>query len=246
MSVRVAVLASGGGTNLHALLEALSRPDSPAAVALVISDRDDAGALTRAAQAGVPIQVVPFAGRDDEIAADLLHALSAAEIELVALAGFLRRVPAAVVHAYSGRMLNVHPALLPAFGGQGMYGKRVHRAVLEAGCRVSGATVHFVDEEYDTGPILVQWPVPVLAGDTEERLAARVLEVEHRIYPAAVEALAQTLRSGGGGTGAREAAGAEVAGGFRERASLHFGLAGASPPSLAEVREALGLQPVPK
>lgn len=243
MSVRFAVLASGGGTNLRALLEAFRRPDSPATVTLVICDREGAGALDRAAHAGVPAHVIPFAGRaDEEVTADVLTALSAADIELVALAGFLRRVPAAVVHAYRGRMLNVHPALLPAFGGEGMYGIRVHRAVLEAGCRVSGATVHFVDEEYDTGPILVQWPVPVLAGDSPERLAARVLEVEHLIYPAAVEALAQSVRSGR--EGAQELT--EVAGGFRERDSLHFGLAGVSPPSLSEVREALGLERVPQ
>ena len=110
--------------------------------------------------------------------------------DIVVLAGYMKLVPETIVRAYWGRILNLHPALLPSFGGRGMYGARVHRAVIDAGARVTGATVHFVDEAYDRGPILCQWPVPVLAGDTPESVAARVLKVEHRILPAAVEALA--------------------------------------------------------
>jgi folate-dependent phosphoribosylglycinamide formyltransferase PurN len=111
-------------------------------------------------------------------------------VDLIVLAGYLRLVPRSVVGAYRGRIINIHPALLPAFGGAGMYGQRVHSAVIEQGARVSGATVHFVDEAYDRGPIIAQWPVPVLPGDTPEALAARVLRVEHLLLPRAACAVA--------------------------------------------------------
>ena len=206
MSARIAVFASGGGSNLQALVEHFNRPGEVTAgrVVLVVSDRPTAGALERAARAGIPTRVVEVVGRPEEdVARETLATLEAAGIEYVALAGYLRRIPPDVVRGYHGRMTNIHPALLPAFGGKGMYGIRVHRAVLAAGCKVSGATVHLVDEEYDTGPILAQWPVPVLPGDTPESLAARVLRVEHLIYPAALEALVLGVRpSGAAGPGA--------------------------------------------
>jgi formyltetrahydrofolate-dependent phosphoribosylglycinamide formyltransferase len=192
MSVRVAVLASGGGTNLQALLDAFnSVPDAPARVALVLSDRASAGALERAREHGVPGHVVPVGGRaEEEVAADTLALMEEHAIGLVALAGYLRLVPPAVIRAYRGRIVNIHPALLPAFGGQGMYGSRVHRAVLASGARVSGPTIHYVTEAYDEGRIIAQWPVPVLPDDTAETLAARVLLVEHRLYPLVIAALA--------------------------------------------------------
>jgi folate-dependent phosphoribosylglycinamide formyltransferase PurN len=121
----------------------------------------------------------------------LLRELDAHGIDLIVLAGWLRLVPGAVVRGFRDRMINIHPALLPAFGGAGMYGLRVHEAVIAAGARISGATVHLVDDEYDSGRILAQWPVPVLSGDTAAELAARVLEVEHRLLPAVVAALAR-------------------------------------------------------
>jgi formyltetrahydrofolate-dependent phosphoribosylglycinamide formyltransferase len=154
-------------------------------VVLVASDRAGAGALDRARERAIDASVLP--PDDDRM---LERALAEHAIDLVVLAGFLRLVPAAVVRRFRGRMLNVHPALLPAFGGGGMYGARVHRAVLAAGARVSGATVHFVDEEYDRGPIVAQWPVPVHADDTPASLAARVLEVEHALLPRVVHAVA--------------------------------------------------------
>jgi folate-dependent phosphoribosylglycinamide formyltransferase PurN len=120
----------------------------------------------------------------------LLSALRSAGTEIVVLAGYLKLVPAAVTRAFRGRMLNVHPALLPAFGGPGMYGARVHQAVLDAGARVSGPTVHFVDEEYDRGAIIAQWPVPVFEEDDAAALAARVLRVEHLLLPRVVNAVA--------------------------------------------------------
>jgi len=192
MSVRVAVLASGGGSNLQALLDAFnSVPDAPARVALVISDRETAGALERARALDVPAHVIPVTGRPEaEVARETLELFERHAIGLVALAGYLRLVPAAVIRAYAGRIVNIHPALLPAFGGQGMYGARVHRAVLASGARVTGPSIHYVTEAYDEGRIIAQWPVPVLPEDTSATLAARVLLVEHRLYPLVIAALA--------------------------------------------------------
>ena len=181
--VRVAVLASGGGTNLQALLDACG-PGTPALIVRVVSNRADAGALERARQAGIPAVVL----RDPADAGELLAALG--DVDLVVLAGYLKLVPAPVVARFPRRLINIHPALLPAFGGPGMYGRRVHEAVLASGARISGPTVHLVDERYDHGRVLAQWPVPVLAGDTPEGLAARVLEAEHRLLPEVVRAWA--------------------------------------------------------
>ena len=184
--VRVAVLVSGGGTNLQALLDSLH--DSPVArVARVISNRPDAGALARARRAGVPTVVL----RDAGDATELLGALK--DIQIVVLAGYLKLIPAAVVKQFRGRMINIHPALLPDFGGPGMYGRHVHAAVLASGARESGASVHFVDEEFDRGAIIEQERVPVLPGDTPDTLAARVLEAEHRLLPRVVLDLARRL-----------------------------------------------------
>jgi len=191
--MRVAVLASGHGSNLQALLDAFSHPSSPAAIALVVSNKATAGALARAAERGVATATIAESGDD---APRLLALLADHAVDLVVLAGYLKRVPESVVRAYRGRMLNVHPALLPAFGGAGMYGRRVHEAVLASGARVTGVTVHLVDEQYDHGPIVAQWPVPVRAGDTADALAARVLAVEHELLPAVVAAFA---RRGGAG-----------------------------------------------
>jgi formyltetrahydrofolate-dependent phosphoribosylglycinamide formyltransferase len=203
VSLAIAVFASGGGTNLQALLDHFAGGGGEIArIALVVSDREGVGALERAERAGVETRVVPFRGRTpSEVGEELSGVLRSAGIDLVVLAGYLRLLPPEVVRAYRGRVLNIHPALLPAFGGQGMYGAHIHRAVIAAGCTVSGVTVHFVDERYDTGPILVQWPVPVLPGDTAESLAARVLAVEHRLLPLAVEQVARNLAVGGMGEG---------------------------------------------
>jgi phosphoribosylglycinamide formyltransferase 1 len=185
-AIRVAVLASGGGTNLQALLDALgSTPGAPARVVRVLSDRAAAAALKRARRAGVAATVI------DDPADPAALGAALQDVDLVVLAGYLRLVPAAVVARFRGRMINIHPALLPGFGGPGMYGRRVHEVVLETGATVSGATVHYVDEEYDRGPIIAQWPVPVQAGDTPETLGARVLAAEHALLPAVVLALAR-------------------------------------------------------
>jgi formyltetrahydrofolate-dependent phosphoribosylglycinamide formyltransferase len=185
MTMRVAVAASGRGSNLEALLRALGS-DGPAQVVLVLSNRSDAGALVRARAHGVAAEVLS----DPSDAGDWLARLEGHRIDLLVLAGYMKLVPAPVIAHLRDRILNVHPALLPAFGGRGMYGHHVHEAVLRSGARESGATVHLVDEVYDRGAILAQGRVPVLPGDSPETLAARVLEVEHRLLPAVVRAAA--------------------------------------------------------
>jgi phosphoribosylglycinamide formyltransferase-1 len=189
MSMRIAVAISGRGSNLAALLAALP-PSAPAQVALVLSNRAEAGGLEIARRNDVPTLVLA----DPSDASAWLDGLARNRIDLVVLAGYLKLVPAPVVHRYRGRMINIHPALLPAFGGPGMYGLRVHEAVLALGASVSGATVHLVDEVYDRGPILAQARVPVLPGDTPATLAERVLAVEHRLLPAVVLAAAAAGR----------------------------------------------------
>jgi len=198
MSLRVAVLASGTGTNLQALLDRFNRSkNATARVALVLSDREDAGALERARAAGIDASVVTVKGRPaDYIAREMLASLEGADIDMVALAGYLKLVPSSIIRRYRNRIVNIHPALLPGFGGKGMYGLRVHRAVIDSGCTVTGATVHYVDDNYDEGRIIAQWPVPVHADDTPETLAARVLEVEHVLYPAAIELVAKAVTRG--------------------------------------------------
>jgi phosphoribosylglycinamide formyltransferase-1 len=186
MLTRVAVAVSGRGSNLQALLDSLSA-EAPARVVLVISNRADAGALERARARGIATSVL----RDPAQASEWLPVLEAARVDLVVLAGYLKLVPPEVVRRYQGRIINIHPALRPDFGGPGMYGARVHQAVLASGAKESGATVHLVDEVYDRGPILGQARVPVLPGDTTESLASRVLEVEHQLLPAAVIAAAR-------------------------------------------------------
>jgi formyltetrahydrofolate-dependent phosphoribosylglycinamide formyltransferase len=182
--VPVAVLVSGGGTNLQALLDAL-RDSAVARVARVVASAAGAGALERARRAGVPTVVLT----DPEDPTELVTATG--DARLVVLAGYVKRIPPAAVARLRWRVINIHPALLPAFGGPGMYGRRVHEAVLASGATLSGATVHYVDEEYDRGPIIAQWPVPVRPHDTPETLAARVLEVEHRLLPQVVLELAR-------------------------------------------------------
>lgn len=194
-TARLAVLASGGGTNLQSLIDYFNGPIvRPARVELVVASRAGIGALDRAAAAGIASIVIDGTNRpEDEVSGELLFALEANRIDIVVLAGYIRLVPVKVVERFEGRMLNIHPALLPAFGGPGMYGQRVHRAVLAAGSKVSGATVHLVGAQYDDGPIVAQWPVPVHPDDTPETLAQRVLRVEHLLLPAAVEQLALSL-----------------------------------------------------
>ena len=191
--VPAAVFASGSGTNLQALLNH-ETADGRYRIVVVISDRERAGALERAEAAGCVARTIEVRGRpSEEVGRETLTLLENLDIRAVFLAGYLRLVPSAVVSAYRRRILNVHPALLPAFGGKGMFGECVHEAVLASGAKVSGATVHYVGEEYDTGTIVGQWPVPVLPGDDPRALAARVLSVEHRLYPAVADHICEAL-----------------------------------------------------
>lgn len=186
---RVAVLISGRGSNLAALIEAAQAKDYPAEIVLVLSNRPQAAGLARARAAGIATAVVdhrPY-GKDRARFEGALQAqLEAHRIDIVCLAGFMRLLTADFVGRWSGRLLNIHPALLPQFKGL-----HTHRRALAAGATKHGATVHFVVPEMDCGPIVAQQSVPVLANDTEAALAQRVLEVEHRLYPQALRAVAE-------------------------------------------------------
>lgn len=188
-AMKLAVFASGRGSNFQAILNAIATQRLRAQVALCVSNRSEAGALQIARAAQIPVAVIEektFANTS-EYANALLRQLAKHEVNFIALAGFMRKIPVEIVRLFRHRIINIHPALLPSFGGKGLYGHRVHEAVLAYGCKVSGATVHFVDEEYDTGPPILQRCVAVLENDTPETLAARVLEIEHQIYPEALQ-----------------------------------------------------------
>jgi phosphoribosylglycinamide formyltransferase-1 len=178
---KIGVLVSGRGSNLQALVDAAQRGEIAAEIGVVISNVADAPALGRARQAGIPALFRDHRGRKrEEFDADLVAILREHGVELVCLAGYMRLLSAGFVQAFPSRVLNVHPSLLPAFPGL-----EAPRQALEAGVKVSGATVHLVDEGLDSGPILLQEAVPVLDGDTVVSLSARILEVEHRVYPRA-------------------------------------------------------------
>jgi len=189
MKKRVAILISGRGSNMAALIDAAKDPAYPAEIVLVLTNIADAGGLERAREAGIATEVVehrPF-GKDRAAFDRAMHAvLERHRIEIVCLAGFLRLLTPWFVERWSGRLINIHPSLLPAFKGLD-----THARALAAGATQHGATVHFVVPELDSGPIIAQESVPVLPGDTEETLAARVLAVEHRIYPLALKRVAQ-------------------------------------------------------
>ena len=188
--IRLGVFLSGGGTTLLNLLETIDRGELEAEVALVVSDRDGVGGLGHAADAGLPCRVLPR--RDCESASAwsevAFQACRDAEIDLVVLAGFLSLV--VVPKDFMLRVMNIHPALIPAFAGKGFYGQRVHEAALERGVRVSGCTVHFADNQYDHGPIILQQVVPVENGDSPGSLAARVFTAECQAYPEAIRLFA--------------------------------------------------------
>jgi len=191
--MRLAVFASGGGSNFQAILDAIKRGELQAEPVLCLSNSNQAGALKRAEVHHIPTVVLNPSSYDsvDLYTSQLLETLDTYKVDFIALAGYLRKIPAPVVTAFKGRITNIHPSLLPAFGGKGMYGKRVHQAVLDYGVRWTGVTIHLVDEEYDSGPIILQEPVPVLPNDTVETLATRVLKVEHKLYPQALQLFAE-------------------------------------------------------
>ena len=182
------MLCSGGGTNLQALIDAVEAGTIDGQIVLVLANASKAYALERARQHGIPAEFVSKkqAGSDEAFNDVILDKLRAAGAELVVLAGYLPIVGRQIVRAYEHRIINIHPALIPAFCGPGMYGHHVHEAVLAYGAKISGATTHFVDEQVDHGGVILPRSVPVLEGDTPETLAARVLTVEHEILPESV------------------------------------------------------------
>lgn len=185
--VRIGVLASGGGSNLQAIMDACDSGEINGEVVVVISDNPDAYALERAMKKKIAAVAVPIEDMDREEHEQVIHeVLEKERVDLVALAGYMRILTPWFISKYGGRMMNVHPAQLPAFGGEGMYGEHVHKAVLDHGCKVSGCTVHFVSDDVDGGPIILQESVAVLEGDTPETLANRIHPVEHRLYVKAI------------------------------------------------------------
>ena len=193
--LRVGVLASGGGTNLQAIIDNGISGKIDAEVVVVISDVE-CGALERARKAGIPAEHIdrrdkaryPIREAFDQA---VLASLRRCDVGLVCLAGYLRIMTRDLVDVYAGRMMNIHPALLPSFGGKDMAGHRVHQAVLDYGCKLSGCTIHFVSLETDGGPIILQRAVPVEEGDTPDTLAARILPYEHQLYSQAIQLFAE-------------------------------------------------------
>jgi len=192
MSTRCAVFASGGGSNFQALLDRKAKGDLHVDFVLMVGNNSKAAAFDRARSNNIPsLHIAPSHFDDEEkYAQAMMDALTEAKAELIVLAGYMKKLPSRIVKEYRNKIVNIHPGLLPAFGGKGMYGINVHKAVLEYGAKVSGVTVHFVDEEYDHGPVIMQKTVDVLDDDDAETLAARVLEAEHSTYWRALQAIA--------------------------------------------------------
>ncbi|WP_296971224.1 phosphoribosylglycinamide formyltransferase [Tepidanaerobacter sp. EBM-38] len=191
--LRLGILVSGGGSNLQSIIDKAEAGYLPAEVVVVISSKQDVYALERAKKHNIPAAVVlpkNYKTRE-EYENELIKILNAYNVDLVILAGYIRVLSPHFVRAFQGKIMNIHPSLIPAFCGEGFYGEKVHKAVLDYGVKLTGVTVHFVDEGADTGPIILQRAVPVKDDDTVETLAARVLEEEHRIYPEAIKLFAE-------------------------------------------------------
>lgn len=187
--VRIGVLVSGGGTNLQTLIDAIEQGDINGEIAVVISDREEAYALERAKKHGIkPALIDRKAYQDkDMFNTKLIDELKEMKIELVVLAGFLSILKPEFIKAFEGRIMNIHPSLIPSFCGKGFYGEKVHQAVVEYGVKLSGATVHFVDEGTDSGPIILQESIAIDENDTAQTVAAKVLKIEHKLLPQAVK-----------------------------------------------------------
>lgn len=192
MALRCAVFASGGGSNFQALIDRKNAGDLCVEFVLFIGNNSSAAAFEKARAASIPaLHMAPSHFETESLyTKKLLESLEEYKVELIVLAGYMRKLPPEVVLRYHHRIVNIHPGLLPAFGGKGMYGSHVHDAVIEYGAKVSGITIHFVDEEYDHGPIIAQITVPVMDSDGSHALAERVLKVEHGNYWKAIQAIA--------------------------------------------------------
>ncbi|MBU0519488.1 phosphoribosylglycinamide formyltransferase [bacterium] len=184
----IAVFASGQGSNFRSIYQHVTETKLAAEFSLLVSDRKHPGAADFAYEQGIPFLYLNHKAfsSTEEYAERLIKELQKLQVDWIILAGYLKLIPADVVKAFRHRIMNIHPALLPSFGGPGMYGHHVHEAVIASGVKITGATVHIVDEEYDTGPIVIQQTAPVSFEDTPETIAQRVLKIEHEIYPQAV------------------------------------------------------------
>lgn len=190
--MKLGFLASHGGSNMQAILDGCAQGSIPASPSLLICNNPGATALERADKASMPAKVLNGKTHPEpaELDSAIFEALQEAKVDLIILAGYMKKIGPKVLAGYQNRILNIHPALLPKYGGQGMFGMNVHRSIIAAGEKESGATVHLIDEVYDEGPILAQARVPVLPDDTPESLQARVLEQEHQLYPATIAKVA--------------------------------------------------------
>lgn len=191
--MNIAIFASGSGSNAEAIMKAQKEGRLSAKIGLVVTNKAKAGVIQRAAAYNAPYVVLnkkDFAN-EEEYVDSLIYALDEKNIDFVVLAGYLQLIPARLVEKFRNRITNIHPALLPSFGGKGYYGHKVHEAVLDAGCKVSGVTVHIVDEKYDRGPIISQKSVPVFDDDSAKSLAERILIEEHKIYPETLQLFAE-------------------------------------------------------
>ncbi len=191
--LNVAVFASGGGSNFQALIDKKAEGLLHVNFAVLIGNNSRAKAFERAKKHEIPtLHIAPSHFPDEKSYAEkLMTELASYNVDAISLAGYMKMIPLKLIQKYRNRIINIHPALLPSFGGQGMYGKRVHQAVLDYGAKVSGITVHFADEQYDKGPVIFQETAPVLDSDDADSLAERILKVEHGNYWRALEALAQ-------------------------------------------------------
>ncbi|MBD3216805.1 MAG: phosphoribosylglycinamide formyltransferase [candidate division Zixibacteria bacterium] len=189
--LKLAVFASHGGTDLQSIIDAAQDEDYPAGIVLMVSNNKNAFAVQRAKNARIPTVIWQKKKFDDDkaYAEYMTNLLNEYEVDLICLAGYMKLIPVEIVRNF--KIINIHPALLPKYGGKGMYGMHVHEAVLEAGERISGATVHQVNEKYDEGKILAQWEVPVKEDDNPETLQKRVLETEHKLYPDTIAKIAR-------------------------------------------------------
>ncbi|MDR0938963.1 MAG: phosphoribosylglycinamide formyltransferase [Mediterranea sp.] len=193
MNRNIAILASGAGTNAENIIRYFQREDSSVRVTLVVSNKNQAGVLERAQKLGVPGAVFPKEAWTD--GTEVLKALKKHGTDFVVLAGFLLRVPESLLRAYPGRIVNIHPALLPKFGGKGMYGDRVHQAVVAAGETESGITIHYINERYDEGAVIFQATCPVLPTDTFEDVAQKVHGLEYEHFPRIIEQVVESIPS---------------------------------------------------
>lgn len=193
----IVVFASGSGTNFQSIIDAVERGELSANIAGLITDKPNIGAIERAEKSNIPTRTISpgnYPG-EHEFAEALTTQLKTWGADLIALAGYLKKIPTPVIHLYKNRILNIHPSLLPKFGGKGFYGMNVHRAVVDSNQKESGCSVHIVTEEFDEGPVIAQTKVPIHEHESAEELAHRILKEEHRLYPAAIQKHIQTLDS---------------------------------------------------